>query len=386
MNADVEFKRQAASNNRIVVLVSSLGPGGTERAAVKLAGWLAANSYDVTLFKLYDEEVNLYPLPSGVKSKTLHLSSQSRSLLTSTFSNLRRVSAVRRAFKAIRPAVCISMGESNNTLALLASRGLNLRVIISERCDPSQQILPLPRSILRKALYGWADCHVAQSNYAADWFSKLIPGLKQVVIGNAAPNVKAERRNERRAYSENKPLRILSVGRLIDEKRHHLLLAAAAQLLKRGERAFTVTIAGDGPLHGALNQYIDDNGLRGNVTLLGNVTEVGRLYREHELFVMCSEHEGFPNSLVEAMAYSLPVLAFLAKGGVAEILVDGGETYGFVLESESADYMADVLRFMMDNPGELARYSGLAEKRSHYYSESVISAAWLQLLARPKFQ
>lgn len=117
---------------------------------------------------------------------------------------------------------------------------------------------------------------------------------------------------------------LLTVSRLDPEKNPLLLLDVIAALREEDTR-WHLTIAGDGPLRGAVIARAAALGVSEAVTLLGEVTngpELWTLYRGSHVFLHVSLTEGLPQVLFEAQAAGLAVVA-TAVGGVGEAVTDG---------------------------------------------------------------
>ena len=114
---------------------------------------------------------------------------------------------------------------------------------------------------------------------------------------------------------------LLSVGDL-NENKNRGVLAEALALLPVNYKFF---IAGEGPLHGALEQKARRLGAADRVKLLGFCKDVAALPNACDLFCFPSKREGLPVSLIEAMACSAPCLASGARG-CADALGDLSDT------------------------------------------------------------
>lgn len=138
-----------------------------------------------------------------------------------------------------------------------------------------------------------------------------------------------------------RPLRLLSVGRLHWKKGHEHALAAVRSLVDRGIRV-EYRIVGEGEHREPTRFAIDDLGLRPHVELLGarNAEEVRDLLAWADVFVHPSLTEAFGVAAVEAQAMALPVVCSDA-GGLPENVVDGQT--GFVVDRRDAAAMADRL-------------------------------------------
>lgn len=143
------------------------------------------------------------------------------------------------------------------------------------------------------------------------------------------------------------PLRLLLVGRLVEQKRVDRFLAILSSLRRRSNMQFEALIVGDGPLQAELERQAQEMGLLPNVVRFeGVVADMSAVYRAADVLVLTSDHEGTPNVLLEAMASGLPVVA-TRVGGVAEI-VKHTET-GYLAEPEDQDALADALLQIMEN-------------------------------------
>jgi sugar transferase (PEP-CTERM/EpsH1 system associated) len=116
-------------------------------------------------------------------------------------------------------------------------------------------------------------------------------------------------------------LLIGAVGRLVDVKDHAALIDAVYELRRRGHNALAV-ISGDGPLRGELAARIARMGLESSVRLLGHRPDVEAVFAAVDVFVQPSKSEGMSNTILEAMASGLPVVA-TRVGGADEMVVDG---------------------------------------------------------------
>lgn len=128
-----------------------------------------------------------------------------------------------------------------------------------------------------------------------------------------------------RTASANGVLRLLAVGRLVEKKGFHFLIAALAGV----KIPFTLTIAGDGPERERLRQLISLNNLENRVVFCGSVThsELPRMYAESSVVVVPSvqdssgDRDGLPNVVLEAMASGRPIVASDA-GAIASAITD----------------------------------------------------------------
>ena len=107
--------------------------------------------------------------------------------------------------------------------------------------------------------------------------------------------------------------RLIMVARMKAPKRHDLLLQALAKVRNTLGFELPVTLAGDGPLSAELHAQAKELNLK-NITWAGDVSHVNELLTQHEVFVLLSDHEGMPITVLEAMRAGLCVLASSLPG------------------------------------------------------------------------
>lgn len=151
---------------------------------------------------------------------------------------------------------------------------------------------------------------------------------------------------------------ILSVGRLIEKKGFPYLVQACARLRRDGY-AFTCEIVGDGPDERSLRALVEELDLTDTVVLRGALphADVLREYSRATMFVMpCivaedGNRDGIPNVILEAMAYSLPVIS-TDVSGIPEVVRDN--CTGWLTKSRSVDGLSVAMARVLDHPQDAA--------------------------------
>jgi glycosyltransferase involved in cell wall biosynthesis len=153
------------------------------------------------------------------------------------------------------------------------------------------------------------------------------------------------------------PARIVGVGRFAYPKDFSTLLAAL-ELVGAGYRA---ALVGDGPGLGEVVTALRARGLSDRVELLGARGDVSDVLARSDVFVLSSRSEGFPVSILEAMAAGLPVVA-TDVGGVAEAVVDG-ET-GILVPAGDPEALAAALGRLVADPALRRRLGAAGRTRA----------------------
>jgi glycosyltransferase involved in cell wall biosynthesis len=158
------------------------------------------------------------------------------------------------------------------------------------------------------------------------------------------------------------PGRILTVGRLEPPKRPDLAVRALAEL-RRSHPAARLDIVAHGPQEEETAALVRALGLGDVVRLLGKRDDVPELLSRAQCFLLTSDYEGLPYSVLEAMAAGVPVVS-TRVGGIPELVVEG-ET-GLLADQGSSASIATALAQVLDHP---ARASAMGEAGRRRVSE-----------------
>lgn len=129
-------------------------------------------------------------------------------------------------------------------------------------------------------------------------------------------------------------IRFVTAARYERQKDYRTLAHACRLLDERGVK-FELDIYGQGPLKGEVYAYFE--GLD-NVNFKGVVPDFGRVLKDSDVFVLSTHWEGLPRSIIEAMSYSVPVIA-TDVGGVSELISSGSS--GYLVPHEDPMCLAD---------------------------------------------
>ena len=161
--------------------------------------------------------------------------------------------------------------------------------------------------------------------------------------------------------------RLVSIGRLVEQKGHAILIQAAAGLRDRG-LDFELVIVGDGPMRPEIERLIEQLGLRERVRITGCLSNQGVLDEllEARALVLPSFAEGLPTVFFEALALGRPVITtcIAAHSELIESGVNGWLVAPGAIEP-LADAMASALKTSSGNLEEMGRAGGSRVARQH---------------------
>lgn len=344
---------QAGNNtNRLTLVISSLGAGGAERVLSTMANWWAEQGKEITLITLSNRQLDFYSLHPKVRRVALHLTRPSRNPLDALLMNFVRFRAMRRAIRDSKPDAVISFMDVTNVMVLIATRGLGVPVVVSERIDPRRYVIGWFWNTMRRLVYRWADALVIQTEALREWGATHLASARVRVIPNPLDTDKLSALPERAPGSRQ----IYAMGRLTHQKGFDLLLRAFARVAPDAD-GWTLTILGEGELRVELQSLTGTLGIADRVDFPGKVSDPEQKLAQGEIFVLSSRYEGFPNALVEAMSCGLAVISTDCPTGPAEILTHGED--GLLTAPDDISALAGALQELMSDPG---RRRSLGEK------------------------
>ncbi|MGB7434328.1 MAG: glycosyltransferase family 4 protein [Candidatus Acidiferrum sp.] len=208
------------------------------------------------------------------------------------------------------------------TAAWLAMVNRNLPLVVSRRVG-----YPLSRGWLAQSRYRRADCILANSQWVAN--QAIASGanrekIRVVYEGTEIPvPLTADQRSKARQrwkIAEGIPL-LGCVGVLLSDKGQEWLIRALVEVRRDFPEARLI-LAGDGPCRHDLEKLAESLGVSAAVIFAGFVKDVESVYAALDVFLLPSFFEAFNNSLLAAMAYEIPSIAF-SRGALPEIIEDG---------------------------------------------------------------
>ena len=319
---------------KITHFVESLDRGGLERVVIDLVRAQRDAGYHCQVVCLFE--------PGALASELLELGVPVLSCGKRRGLDLRAILKARRFLRGHGTEILHTHNAISHYYAVLASRGLPLRRVISTRHGMGATRAAAQRSSRGRSwrddrlewLYGKsmgfthavaAVCETARREFQqrADLPARKILAVPNGIhVDRFAPASADARRQLRELLGVPEGTRLAGfVGRLTWAKDHATLLRAFRRVHERLPDTALVLI-GDGPLRPALEALAQAEGVAAQVHFLGDRNDIHALLRGLDLFVMSSVTEGYSVALLEACASALPIVA-TRVGGNPEIVRDG---------------------------------------------------------------
>jgi glycosyltransferase involved in cell wall biosynthesis len=364
---------------RVGYCVDSFDIGGTELNAVRTVEALDRRRFTVTVFHLHETG----PLRARYEALGLQL----LHLPIGPLYSLRTATQGARFLRLLRREgidVVHTHDIYTNIFAAPWARLAGCRVIASRRwldATPRAGLLPLNRWS-----YRCAHRVIANSSLGARLLidRELVPAARIVELPNfleerAFHHLDAEVRSARR-HSWGVPQGAFIIGtvaRLAPVKNQAMVLRA----LQRLQEDVHLVLIGEGPSRRALEELAKELQVDERVHFTGQLVETHNLHQFFDVSVLCSRSEGFPNTVIEALAAGCPVVA-TPVGGIPEVIIDG-ET-GLLVPIDQPDALAVSVQKLRSDAGLRKRLSeaGSERTRAKYHQTQVIArleALYLEL-------
>lgn len=380
---------------KIAMFAGSLTRGGTERVVVTLAENFIKRGHEVLVVTPIKAE-NEYEISPSIKRIISDLTpDEMGGRIGNIFKRWKKLENIWRTEKT---DVILSFIGRNNFSALISARRVDIPVAVAVRADPKMEYCSAKDRIMMKLLYPKAAAVILQTHDSEAFFPNNVRKLSVILKNPINPAFFED-------YSDNAtdgstdtagsatdgttggngnstdtaagPHRIVSVGR-IDENKNHRMLINAFNSIKDDIPEYSLEIIGEGELRNELKALVKSLDIEDRVSLSGSCDNVAKKIYGADLFVLCSDTEGVPNTLLEAMALGIPAISTDCPcGGPKDIIVPGKN--GFLVPVGDAQSLADCMYKVLGDEELRKSISLSAKKTASEFSEDKVVEEWLAL-------
>jgi len=310
---------------RIAMPIHSFEPGGVERVALRLAERWQASGEQVTVILGRDKG------RCKCEAPLLDFRTFPEPFPTAGWETLWMMLSLYRYLSKERVDVLFCPG---NTYSIVC---VAMRILLGERCPPvlvkiSNDLDRADLSWPLRPLYRlWVRVQASCLDHFIALADPMLPAIMRelaverrrasVIADPALDEHELDRLAQHAARSgRSSGCRFVSVGRLVPQKNHGLLIEAFALHSWPDDR---LTIAGEGPERRKLERLVERYGLHDRVALIGHSDDIPRLLAQADVFVLSSDYEGVPAAVIEALAAGLPIAATDCCAAMRWLVRDG---------------------------------------------------------------
>jgi GalNAc-alpha-(1->4)-GalNAc-alpha-(1->3)-diNAcBac-PP-undecaprenol alpha-1,4-N-acetyl-D-galactosaminyltransferase len=355
----------------IVFVIFNLGTGGAERAVTGLANYYV-KKHNVTIITLVKTK-SFYPLDKNINLKhCLNDTVEHTNLIKSIKNGLFRWNRLINHLKEIKPKVVISFMHTSNIYTIWACKWFGIPCIISERANHAIDQLPKTHEIIRNLSYPYCSRLIVQTKGNLDYYSTILPKRKIKIIPNAvAQDLRAKR--SKTNITDSKV--ILNVGSFKNGKAQDVLIRSFSLLPKND---WNLIFLGKGPNLVKFKALAKQLGVDNRIAFEGAQKDVASYYNKASMFVFTSEHEGFPNALLEALYFGVPAISTNCPHGPADLIENG--VNGFLIPVGDQNVLTNKMEVLINNKELRKSFSIQAIEKSKQYEIENIAKKWMELL------
>ncbi|WP_405571302.1 glycosyltransferase [Winogradskyella sp. Asnod2-B02-A] len=377
------------------ILIYSLSGGGAERQASYILDYCSKNNIDVHLI-LMNTTIK-YELPEGLQIHYIEKSDASESGVLKALKIPIIAYKYSRLLKKLKITHSVSLLTRPNFINVIASKltSYKFKVITNELAFPTLQYSYKGfqsnfNKTLIKSLYKKSDMVIGNSEgNAIDLITNFkVPSERMEVVHNPIDLEKIYNIEPIDSFFDDKKFNMITLGRLDKGKNHIMLINAIHKLQNPLLRLY---IFGIGPMQEELEQLIEKLDINAQVFLMGFDPNPYKYLKSANLFIFGSNHEGFPNVLLEAMACGLPILSTNCQSGPSEIMKletvkdDIMVTdYGILVPIKNTELMAKGIRYFVNNKAFTEDCKANGKRRIEDFEKDKILKEYLTLISNTK--
>jgi len=315
---------------KVFFVLSSLRAGGAERVYWLISQYFDKAKFDVTLVVLDTKKPFFSVDVKGLAIVQLHTEKASKSFF-------KLYSVVKKE----KPDAIFTTGGQISFLITLISLFVKVPLFIARETnlfETQREFVSFKQRFwgnFTKLSYKKIHLSICQSIEIKESLikNKKLPAESLIIIPN--PVIPT---NVIKYPKDSKLKRLIVVARLTEQKGHRRLL----EVFKELPANYRLSIAGEGHLKETIADQIKQLNLQDRVSILGQVTNIVEVIAQHDLMVLPSYTEGFPNVVIEALSVGVPVVSFEVSG-IDSIITNGFN--GFIVpQNDLVNYKAAVIK------------------------------------------
>lgn len=361
--------------NKIAFVISHLGKGGHQNMMAYVADNCVGKFDEVHMISIYkveiktklSDDIKVYYAGNGLVKKD-----KIEKGLSKIIGNFDAIIALRQTLKKKRPNIICAFGIKDIFFSLIASMGLKIKVVGSERRSPASNSFKV--RLLSKIFYRWCDGMVFQLEDAKNYFGRKIRDKSTII-----PNSYRESKRYQICPLNQRRKVITAASARFEPQKGIDILISAFKIVHEFHPDYKLEIYGEGKLLKEYKKKVDENNLENYVRFPGLVDKVADAVWDSSLFVLPSRVEGIPNVLMEVLGAGVPTVSTDCPPGGPRLLTMNGER-GLLVKVDDIKEMAKAICRIIENYG-LSEY--LSEKGLDVVEEfdsDKIAKLWIDFL------
>lgn len=362
---------------KLLFVIGSLQGGGAEHVLTTVCNNLANRGHEVIL--VYNFEFKAYFVNDKVRqidTNSFEKDTSKGSLLTRYYNKaanrFRDYRFFRNLIKTEKPDVVTCFLQNWAWQLALICNG-RVPLVYSERNTFDRDYKYFNDMLCKKVWYHFGDAVTVMTYYDKAYLQHTYK--KVYVMHNPLSYEPLSEEEFLSSFSHRK--NILACGRLVPEKGFDKLIKAFANIADEFPE-WEVNIAGQDMQNRnysiVLKEMVKSYGMENRIHFIGFHKDMDNIMKQHSVFCLCSQHEGFPNVLSEALSMGMAVVSFDIVTGPREIIIDGLD--GIIVENQNVDALTLGLRKLLSDENKRKTFGLKALEDIKRFSPSGIIDKW----------
>lgn len=353
----------------ILFLSGDLCDGGAQRVIARISSQIAEDGHNVTLY-VFSKSKKDYQVSEKVK--VIYMCENIEEY--NHFSHIKRLFFIRRILKMVKPDVAIGFLQAGYAL-YFSSFGMNIPCVASARVSPEKiQNAKGLFSSINRFWFKHSNAVVLQNKEQLE-LAKNYGWRNLYVIPNPLDDLFLN--SVKKEYHNDICKKFVMVGRLVNQKNYKLAIDAISKI-HSCNLDVTLDIFGEGDMKCMLQEYIYNNKLDGVINLRGWSENILYELIKYDAYLLTSDFEGQPNSLMEAMALGLPCISTSCRTGPKDLISNEN---GILIDTNNIDQLISSINNFINmdklarkNMGEKARFDMI-----NSYNVKKIASKWEEM-------
>jgi glycosyltransferase involved in cell wall biosynthesis len=302
---------------KLIIFLPSVEGGGVEKNFYIISNFLIKK-----IKKIYLINLNKKKLPINSKIKLINYK------FNIFLPSIRIIKIILGLFilikEIIRDPNLVVFSFQANLYAILVCKIFNIKIIIRSNSSPSGWSTNIIKKNIFKFFFKYPTNVIVNSNDFKKQIEKIF-NVNSVFIPNPLNKMEIIKKSKiklnTKIYKRKNSLKLISIGRLVDQKDHITILKAIN--LIHLETDVELLIIGRGNKKRLLNKYIENNNLQKSIKIINFKNNPFPYLRISDAMILASKYEGLPNVLLEALTLKKPIISSDCPTGPREILSNG---------------------------------------------------------------
>lgn len=350
---------------KVIQIMPEFGLAGAETMCENLCYELKKDGIELLVVSLYDYHSAITERLENAGIKILYMNKKPGL-------DLSMIPKLRKVFKKERPDV-VHTHRYVMQYAVPASIGLPIKRIHTVHNVAEKEVPEKTQKLNYVFYHSFHVVPVALSKEVRSSINRIyrIPQKKIPVIYNG---IDLSRCIPKESYETEGPLNILHIGRFSQQKNHKMLIETFSEFVRDYPES-TLVLIGGGELEEEMEQLAASLGVGDKVRFEGLISNVYPYLHKADIFVLPSNYEGMPMTLIEAMGTGLPIIA-TDVGGISSMVnnnVDG------ILISNDKDELKEALEGLLSESKRQELGIEARKKPLKVFSSAVMGEKYIKL-------